>query len=405
MDTSASAPTIAFDHHDPVFARDPYEFYASVRERPVFWSPLHGGFWLVTGYDEVRQVAIDDATFLSGHVEPGVGGVSIPTLSPVPSVPIEVDNPDAERLRKVLLADLAPRAVERRAPAIREMVTRAIDGFVESGRCDLMNDLAKPVPAQMIMHWLGLDDTRWAEFVDTVHQMLHSAGDLERVLPAVTRISEWITEAMAERRTDGFRDDLISKLMQSLSDDEAASYTFTLIVAGLDTTSAAIGNALVQIDRRPELRARLLAEPAVLPFAVEEFLRYDAPLQLLARTAARDVEVGGVRIAKGDRLLVGWAAANRDPDVFPDPSAIDADRGSNRHLAFGVGLHRCLGSNVARSTMRIVLEELLRRLPDFQLVGEVERYPDAALIYSPLALPATFTAGSPSAPATPVAAG
>ncbi|SNQ50195.1 Putative cytochrome P450 140 (fragment) [Frankia canadensis] len=133
----------------------------------------------------------------------------------------------------------------------------------------------------------------------------------------------------------------------------------------------------------------------MLPFAVEEFLRYEAPLQLLARTAARDGEVGGVPIAKGARLLVGWAAANRDPAVFPDPAAIDADRPGNRHLAFGVGLHRCLGSNVACSTIRITLEEVLRRLPDFQLVGEVERYPDAALIYSPLALPATFTPGSP----------
>jgi cytochrome P450 len=390
--TTSTVDTIAFDHHDPVFAQDPYEFYASVRERPVFWSPLYGGFWVVTDYESVRRVATEDATFLSGYVSPGHGGVSIPTLSPVPSLPIEVDSPDAERFRQVLLRDMAPRAVERREPAVRKMAVAAIDSFIEVGTSDLMRDLAIPVPARMIMHWLGLDDERWAEFVAAVHSMLHSAGDVEKVMPAVIQIDAWIAEAMSERTANGYREDLISKLMESLTADEAARYTFTLIVAGLDTTSAAIGNALVQIAQRPDLRGRLRAEPGALRPAIEELLRFESPLQMLARTASRDVSLGGARIAKGDRLLISWAGANRDPGVFPHPDTLDPDRLANRHMAFGVGLHRCLGSNIARSTVRIVLEEVLRRLPDYQLIDQtVERYPDAALIYSPVSLPASFT--------------
>ena len=390
--TTVTANSMAFDHHDPAFAQDPYEFYASVREQPVFWSPLYGGFWVVTDYESVRRVATEDTTFLSGYVSPEHGGVSIPTLSPVPSLPIEVDSPDAERFRQVLLRDMAPRAVESREPAVRQMAVAAIDNFIEVGTCDLMRDLAIPVPARMIMHWLGLDDERWEEFVAAVHSMLHSAGDVDKVMPAVLQIDGWIADAMAERSTNGFREDLISKLMQSLTSDEAARYTFTLIVAGLDTTSAAIGNALAQIDRCPDLRDRLRAEPAVLRPAVEELLRFESPLQMLARTASRDVKLGDAHIAKGDRLLISWAAANRDPDVFPNPDTLNPDRPANRHMAFGVGLHRCLGSNIARSTLRIVLEEVLRRLPDYQLVDQkIERYPDAALIYSPVSLPASFT--------------
>jgi cytochrome P450 len=395
LTTDTEPVTIPFDHHDPAFARDPYEFYASVRETPVFWSPLYGGFWVVTDYESVRQVSADDKTFLSARTGYQQGGVGIPTLSPTASLPIEVDNPDAERLRKVLLADMAPRAVERRAPAITAMTVEAIDDFIEAGTCDLMRDLAVPVPARMIMHWLGLDDTRCTEFVGTVHTMLHSAAAPDTVGPAVARIEGWVSEAMQDRAANGYRDDLVSKVVQALSAEEAAGYIFTLIVAGLDTTSAGIGNALVQIDRQPGLRARLLDDPAALPRTVEEFLRYDAPVQLLARTASRDVELGGVPIRAGDRLLISWAAANRDRDMFPDPGKVDPDRSANRHLAFGVGLHRCLGSNIARSTTRIVLREVLTRLPDFRITSTtIERYPDAGFVHSPLTLPATFTQGT-----------
>lgn len=397
--TIASRPVLSFDHHNPGLARNPYDFYASVRDEPIFWSPLYGGFWVFTDYESVRRIATDDATFLSGRTGPMQGGVAIPAISPVASIPIEVDSPDAERLRKILMADLAPRAVEQRAPAIRAMVGETIDSFIAAGRCDLMRDLAIPVPARTIMHWLGLDQSRWQEFVTVVHTMLHSGADIERIGPATAQIAAWVSEAMTQRRRSGHRDDLISKLMQSLPDEETSAYAFTLIVAGLDTTSAAIGNALVQIDRHANLRARLLDDPDVLPQLVEEILRHDAPLQMLARTAARDVEIGGHLVAAGDRLLVCWAAANRDPAIFPDPDVIVPDRTGNRHLAFGVGLHRCLGSNIARSTMRIALEEILRRMPDFRLTDlPVTRYPDAAFIYSPVALPAEFAPRAPRAP-------
>ena len=186
---------------------------------------------------------------------------------------------------------------------------------------------------------------------------------------------------------------------EPLSDMDVISYVFLLFFGGLDTTTAALANALVVLDRDRDLRATLIEHPEKMATAVEEFLRFEAPVQALGRTLSRDIEMGGQRMRAGERALLVWASANRDPAAFPDPDTIDLDRTPNRHLAFGVGLHRCLGSNLGRAMFHILLERLLARLPDYRVTEDPtpHRYSDAGIVFALHHLPAEFTAFTPSA--------
>jgi cytochrome P450 len=250
-----------------------------------------------------------------------------------------------------------------------------------------------------MMTWIGLDEREWRTCVGWVHALLHGGlgHEPERLDEVYDGIVGTLGAAIADRRGGRLRDDLLSKLVAAgLSDDELLNYGWTLVVAGLDTTSAGLGNALALLDRRPDLRRRLLDDPSLLPSAVEEVLRYESPVTAMARTAAHDVELGGRHIEQGDRLLLMWSAANRHPAEFPDSSEVVLDRQPNRHIAFGVGVHRCMGSNIARSIMRIGLGEVLARMPDYRLVGErdVQRFGDASFVYAPTTLPVEFTPGA-----------
>jgi cytochrome P450 len=178
-----------------------------------------------------------------------------------------------------------------------------------------------------------------------------------------------------------------------LSDIDVMSYVFLLLFGGLDTTTAALANAVVLLDRDPDTSRELIEHPERLGRAVEEFLRFEAPVQALGRTLSRDVELGGHRLRAGERALLIWASANRDPAVFPDPERFDAERTPNRHLAFGVGLHRCLGSNLGRAMFHVMLDRLLARIPDYRLTEDPtpHRYSDAAIVFALHHLPVAFT--------------
>jgi cytochrome P450 len=383
-----------FDHHSAEFARDPYAFYSSQRGRPVARSDEWGGFWVVTGYAEVHRAAQDDATFLSACPD-----IKIPSnTAHGRSIPIETDAPDTQRYRRILQTEMAPAAVAKLEPAILARTTELIDAVIEDGHCDLVGALAVPLPARTMLSWIGLDEREWRTCVGWVHALLHGGlgHQQERLDEVYAGIMGMLGAAVAERRDGGLRDDLLSKLVAAgLDDDQLLNYGWTLVVAGLDTTSAGLANALALLDRRPDLRRRLLDNPSLLPSAVEEFLRYESPVTAMARTAAHDVELGGRHIAQGDRLLLMWPAANRDSREFPAPDDVVLDRQPNRHLAFGVGIHRCMGSNIARSIMRIALGEVLARMPDYRVVGgsNVQRFPDASFVYAPTTLPVEFMLG------------
>lgn len=396
---SGDCPVVHLDHHSSELARDPWPTYADLRRRcPVAFSEAYDGFWVVTRYEDIRRIALDDETFSSAD-----SIVIPPKLSGQRSVPIEVDPPMFQEYRKVLQPRFSPAAIDRLHGAIEAYVHRCIDTFIEDGECDLIHDLADPLPAMTTLHLLGLPVEDWPRYSEPMHATVFLRQDNPRRVEALDGL-RWIREQVAgaiERRREEPGDDLIGSLVGSevagrpLEDQEILEMVLLVIQGGLDTTGSAISNALLHLDEHPEERARLNERrEELLPLAIEELLRYEAPQQALARTATRDVEVGGQQVRAGDKLLLVWASGNRDEEMFDDPDGVVLDRFPNRHMTFGLGAHRCLGSNLARRQIRLALEGVLDRLPDYRIERErVERAETIGVVYGYFAMPATFSPG------------
>lgn len=391
--------TVDFDHHSPDLSTNPYETWTALRSKcPVTWTDAYDGFWVVTGYEEVSQASRDDAAFLSGPP----GGTGIPDYGIGYQIPLETDAPMTQKYRKILQSRFTPAAATAAEPTIRAIAQELVDEFIERGSCDLINEYSTPLTARFILRILGFDEHRWAEFTHWVHTLVHSVtSDPDAAAVAIMEFYGAVSELIAARRAAP-EDDIVSELVQAeidgepLDDDTVANYTMLLVLGGLDTTSASLGNVAVRFDRQPELRQRLLDQPELLGEAIEELLRIDSPVQALARTVAHDTELGGVELREGDRCLLAWAAANRDPSQFPDPDEVDLEREGNRHLTFGVGLHRCLGSNFGRTMLRVMVDTMLARFPDVSPTEDPDqhRYPDAGVVWGHRSLPVRFTPGA-----------
>ena len=393
------APEIAFDHHAPDFVRSNYDIYRQLRARcPVAHTASHGGFWVVAGYDEVFQVARDDRTFSSAR-----GGV-IPPTTVGRLLPIQADPPALERYRRLLNPFLTPAAIRQVEPWIGDVVDATIDDFIEAGHADLVLDLANPVPAKTTMHLLGLDPGEWRMFADPLHQVMYTqpgTAENDEGQRQVLAFSEKIVGEV-EERVRRPRDDMISRLLISefegtrTSFDEVCDLVRMVIFGGMDTIVAALGNIFLRLDRHPDIRRRLVEERKLLPTAIEEFLRFDAPIQGFGRVATRDTAVGDWPVKAGEWVFMVWASANRDEKVFgEDCDRLRIDRAPNRHMTFGIGGHRCQGSTLARSELRIVLDRVLERLPDFQVHWDQVVGPETVgSSYGQREVPTSFTPGS-----------
>jgi cytochrome P450 len=286
---------------------------------------------------------------------------------------------------------------------LRRVVDSVLDKVIESGHLDLVLDLANPVPAIMTMHLLGLPLSDWDIYARPAHEGVFTPPDSperSRVDSEMTALHPRMLEAIAGRRREPREDDLLSHLAQveidgrSLPDEEILEIAMLVLLGGVDTTTSLMANALLYLHQDRDARQRLLQEPRLRPLACEEFLRWVAPVQTQARTATKDVQLGGCRIRSGDRILVSWASANRDERMFERPDEVILDRQPNRHLAFAVGIHRCIGSNLARSQFLAVLDAVLTRLPDYEVVeDQVERYQTIGMINGIVRMPSTFTPG------------
>jgi cytochrome P450 len=401
-------PQVALNIHGEFFSRHNYAVYEELRAQcPVVWSTEHGGFWVLTGYDPTFDATRDDDLFTSTPgtnipIDPETDGTNVAAISP----PIHTDPPLTGAMRKLTLPFLSPKQARDAEPAILEIVTEHIDQFIESGEADLVNQLSTPLPARIILRMLGFDETRWPEWVSYVHGIIHDNHDdptgLSRA-EAADKVGHAILTEMGQYFADGSTagyTEMTAAILggevlgRELTVEEKFGYLLLLLFGGMDTTSGLTGNTLVKLSRQPELKQQLIDHPEIMPTAVEEFLRHGTPTQGLARTVSRDAEFHGRQLRKGDRALLLWAAANRDPAVFDDPLELDLRRGANRHLAFGVGQHRCLGSNLARSMFRIMLEQILARLPDFEMVDDEPKvFTDAFAVYAPRELKVRFTPG------------
>jgi cytochrome P450 len=402
--TARRIPTMEFDHHSTQVAKDPAGVYAKLRDEcPAFWTESHGGYWVFTRYRDVGDALSDDARYSSARrLDSGGDGsaLSIPKRPSILQIPMEMDPPETKPYRDMLNPLLAPKAIERLRPAIAERVAWFIDRFIENGSCDLVRDLASPVPASTTIDWLGLAHDDWQMMATTMHNIVARVpGDPEWVKAGqqLAVIYDAVRQVTSERRKQP-ADDVISYLTTQhiggrlITDDEILSIVALLIVGGVGTTTSLTSQSLVWLSQHRDDHKRLLADSKYLQLATEEFLRYFTPVQGLARTANGDSALHGCQIKDGDRILLGFGSANRDPDAFNSPDDVLLDRLPNRHMAFGVGIHRCIGSNLARVMFQETIKGVLSRIPDYAVDMKALRpYPSQGLNTGWQSIPATFT--------------
>jgi cytochrome P450 len=291
---------------------------------------------------------------------------------------------------------------------IREIVTDLIDDFIETGSVDFITQLATPLPARLTCRVLGLPEEDWQFYVKPVQDMVHHRANSDAVrehLPAMPedRDALWtfvsaLLEVAEERRKEP-KDDVLTMLVNAeingrrLNRYEIGGIGELVLIGGFDTTAGAIGSILVHLGRDKDLRDGLASEPALVETAVEEFLRFYAPSQSLPRSAKTDCALGDQEIAPGDTIMLHFGAANRDAAQFDSPEEFIPDRNPNRHLTFGTGIHRCLGAYLAREDLKVMLEEVLRRVPDYELDAGGVKPLERSLIYGYGTARATFTPG------------
>lgn len=363
-----------FDHTDPRWVEDPFPIWRHLRQDcPVAQTQRYGGVYLPTRYEDVRAIAYDTANFSSRRV---VIRENPPNV-PLPSPPITSDPPHHKPARMLLLPAFSPQAIARLVPRTRDICNELIDGFAGSQSCDAARQYTQHIPVRVIAYMLGVPEEDGDLFRRWIHVFLEDTivdGGSEsdaRLLATAQEMDDYF-RSFVEARRKAPGEDLISFLLAARHDGEPLTErhlygTLRLIlIAGIDTTWSAIGTSLWHLARTPADRSRLVAEPDLIPTAVEEFLRAYAPVTM-ARQVVNDVEVGGCPMHAGKLVMLSFPAANRDPQVFPDADRVIIDRQHNRHAAFGLGIHRCIGSNLARMEITVALEEWLRRIPRFNL--------------------------------------
>jgi cytochrome P450 len=402
-------PTVDFDHHDPDFHADRLHRWAELRRTcPVAWNPNYGGFWAVAGYDEVATVSRDSTTF-SSRFEPGApdgidyrGIAGVPRSRHIPPAGIaEVEGAHHAALRRVMQPFVLPQAVTAAEPLVRAAARWFLDERVESGTMDLVDDYASPVPAIATMALIGLPLDDWIAYAELFHNTIARAPDDPAHREAVARVPLMLERmhAEAEQRRREPADDLLTALVQlevdgaPLDDAAVTSVLWNLIGGGLDTTASLTSLSLHHLATHPELRQQLIDEPEIEAVATEEFLRFFSVNESLSRTVSCGTELGGVPLSAGDVVLFSWLSANRDPERFPDPDTVVVDRAPNPHLAFGVGVHRCIGMHLARSIFRILLREVLERIPDYEVTAPVRGYDGNPTLNGLVSLPVAFTPG------------
>lgn len=371
-----------FDHHTPAFGRHREAIFDDLRQScPVARTNAWGGFHILTRYEDIVRVAKDDATFSSEQ------GITLPGPPPAEAMrlPIFIDPPRAYFYRNILAKFFTLRWLADLEPWLRGMVNELVDDFIDAGSADLQTQLSHPMTARFIMHITGLPDELWYELSEPVIASVGSSQTDPSGFMRRMQASAILREQVAKQRekpTGSPVEKVIPYLLsiepegRKLSDDEVLAMLDLLLDGGFDTTLAALGHSFVYLGRNPDKRRQLIDDPSLMPTAIDEFLRWVSPQQGLFRTATIDTEIGGVSIAKGDKIYMAWPAGNHDPEIFPNPHEVRFDRKPNRHLTFGTGAHLCLGINVAKLEMRVALETVLQRLPDYQLVEKGIKQPD-----------------------------
>jgi pimeloyl-[acyl-carrier protein] synthase len=389
---------LEFNPFLPTFHANPYPFYHRLRAAdPVHRTPM--GLWVLTRYDDVVAVLKDPRFGREGfeQILANVYGEGARSM-------LFRDPPDHTRLRGLVSQAFTPRMIERMRSHIQDIVDRLLDRVQNANAMDVIADLAYPLPLTVICEMLGVPTDahsgicQWsadlARSVDAIG-MPTDEEVVKRGRVAQQAMLDYFSDLIPERRQTP-RDDLLSLLIAAeeqgdrLSEGELLITCILLFVAGHETTVNLIGNGLLALLNHPDELAKLRADLTLLPGAVEELLRYDSPVQRTARITNTDVELDGRKIAKGSLVVTAIGAANRDPAHFPDPDRLDITRRDNRHIAFGFGIHFCLGAPLARLEGQIAIDTLLRRMPGLRLVTSAPEWRESSTLRGLKRLPVTF---------------
>jgi hypothetical protein len=369
-----------YDIFDTEYIQNPFPIWDELREKcPIAHTDRWGGSWLPTRYEDVTEMARNILDFPSGNgisVMPPPQGVGDPD-GPPPLLasglpPISSDPPLHTWTRRLVLPTMSPARVAEYEVFTRDLCRTLVDGFLERGEVDAAAEYAQQIPVRVIAHILGVPESMSSTFTEWVRDVLEFANDPERRFRGISGILEYLTGALDER-TANPTDDFISELLQSEHEGQPIERSVVmgmcalLLIAGIDTTWSSIGSSMWHLATHPDDRRQLLgADKDLWSTAIEELLRAYAPVTM-ARRLSHDVEFNGCPMKAGDRILMNFPAANRDPEQFPDPDKVILDRENNRHVAFGAGIHRCAGSNLARMELRVAIEEFITRIPEFEL--------------------------------------
>ena len=346
--------------------------YATIRNAgPVIRGPR--GRYVIASGEAVEFVLKHPELFSSQRAFDAAG-------SPLPMVPIAFDPPEHSRYRRILQPFFSPRGTASWLPVVRGLAGELIDSFASRGECDLVAELAVPLPAHVFLTLFGLplqDRDRLIAWKEALLNFDFQGGEPvpERTARLGAELYEYLVAHIAQRRRRGGTGDLLGQLLadtsdERLSDDEILGLSFLFVLAGLETVTSSLSTTFAALAAQPALRRQIAADPALIPSAVEELLRFDGPVLFVPRIAIQDVELAGQTIPAGSYVMVTIAVASRDPAEHPDPDTIDFQR-QERNLAFGVGPHRCLGSHLARMEMRVALTEWHRRIPEYELAPGV----------------------------------
>lgn len=355
------------------------------REAPVFWHPEPDGpgFWAVTKHADVRTVSHDWETFSSE-----LGATFIPTQDPdilaqLRLSILNMDPPLHNRARRLVSKAFTPRMIAKLVEEIDRRAAEVIDAVIDRGECDFVEDIAAQVPVQMICEMIGLEPEQWPRMFEISNDVIGARNDPEYAHVDAEAASGEIyalCDAVAEDRRANPRDDLMTALVQAEIDGERLDnlelnlFFISLVVAGNETTRNLINHSLLAILDHPDQAERLREHPELWDTAVEEMLRWGSSIHNFRRTATRDTQLRGVDIAEGDKVVIYYASANRDEDVFDSPHTFDIARTPNDHVTFGGGgVHYCLGASLARAEIRATMRQVVERLPNIRLAGEPDR--------------------------------
>lgn len=363
--TAERCPVREFDFHtDPAFLADPFVGFDAVRDQRVFWSESYGGYWVLTRMEDIRAAFQDPAIFSSRKFD-------IPSGTfPRPLRPLALDPPEHGTYRHPLTPLFSPAAVAKREPEVRSLCQSLVSAIAPKGSCEFLTEFARPFPTTAFVRMLGLPVEESEKFERWNHDLLHAYDEPQRRKDAAASIIGYLDELVGSRGADG--DDVIATLKATsidgrpLTHDELVDYALMLFIAGLDTVTATLGFVFRTLANRPDLQQRLRAEPEIVPTAVEELLRAHAIVNT-ARVVTTEVELAGVQMKPGDRVLLATSLASRDPTEFERPADLILDRTPNRHLAFGLGPHRCLGSHLARLELIVAVEEFHAAVPVYRI--------------------------------------